>query len=175
MTIRRRDALPFLVGGGAILVFALGVAANWPAPWLPAGLVGCAAAGVAVFAYLDGPAVSFTVDPSQVVVGNTFVRYEVPRSRVNGFTTVEYLSLRMVLDDGRRISVRVWEPAMRAAMSIRPGTADARMRSVVELLERTPARSDIGGPVVRRPRVGNILLAAAPLLAAFALLAVARF
>ncbi|WP_426512732.1 hypothetical protein ACPPVO_20100 [Dactylosporangium sp. McL0621] len=172
MTIRRMDLLPFLVGGGVILIFPIAVAANQPSPWLPVGLLGCAAALVVVFAYLDGPAVTFTVDPARVVVGNTFVRYEVPRSRITGFATAEYLSLRMVLDDGRKISVRVWEPAMLSVSSIRPGTADARMRPVVELVERTPAGPGPGGPVLRRPRVGNILLATAPVAAALVLIAV---
>jgi hypothetical protein len=124
-------------------------------------LTGCTVAGVIIYCYLDGPAVSLTVGPDRVVVRNTFLRYDVPRHQIDRLDELVGYSLKLRLRDGRRIAIRVWEPALVRTVARRPSQHDQRTHAVAQLLTDVPATAGVG-EVERHWRYGHLALSLAP-------------
>ena len=111
--------------------------------------------------------------PSLVVVGNSFLRYDVPRARVASIGSPDHYDLKLTLDDGSAIPLRVFEPALRRSVrgSARHGTGRARIQ---EALGDKPAPASDAGVVRRRVRWGSVAVLALPFASAAAIIVTAR-
>ncbi|MFC0098186.1 hypothetical protein ACFFKH_11660 [Micromonospora marina] len=110
--------------------------------------------------YLAGPAAFVAVNRTHVVVGNPLVRYDVPRSLVDG-----------VRIDGFSIELQVSGHSPVPIAALTPGAGPpnrwsrvARLRRIATLLEYTPATPMVGS-MVRRYRYAHLVLLAMDVLA----------
>jgi hypothetical protein len=161
MTLRRLDWPPFFLGGMVFFGYVGAMVYDWPVPLGALILTGTTVAGVLIFLYLDGPAVSLTVRPDRVVVCNTFLRYDVPRHQIDRLDELVGYSLKLRLRNGRRIALRVWEPALVRPVARRPSRHDQRTHTIAQLLTDVPAVAS-SGEVDRHWRYGHLALALAP-------------
>jgi len=160
-TLRRLDRPPFFLGGLVLAGYIGTMVYDWPVPTAALVLTGTTVAGVLIYLYLDGPAVSLTVGPDRVVVRNTFLRYDIPRHHIDKLEELAGYSLRMRLDDGRRIALKVWEPALVRAITRRPSRHSQHTHAIAQLLTDIPAAPSVG-EVERRWRYAHLALALAP-------------
>jgi hypothetical protein len=165
MTMWRRDWPPFFLGGLALVGYLGAMVYTWPVPLPALILTGCTVAGTLIFLYLDGPAVSLTVGPERVVVRNTFVRYDVPRHQIDRLDELVGYSLKLRLRDGRRIALRVWDPALVRTVARRPSRHAQRTHAIARLLTDVPEHASVG-EVERHWRYGHLTLALAPFVVA---------
>jgi hypothetical protein len=163
MTLRRLDWPPFFLSGLVGVGYVGAMVYDWPVPLAALILTGATAGGAIIYCYLDGPAVSLTVGPDRVVVRNTFLRFDVPRHQIDRLEELAGYSLKLRLLDGRRIKLRVWEPALVRTVARRPSRHDQRTHAVAQLLTEVPATASTG-EVARHWRYGHIALALAPFL-----------
>jgi hypothetical protein len=163
MTLRRLDWPPFFLGGLVLVGYVGTMVYDWPVPLPALILTGCTAAGVIIYCYLDGPAVSLTVGRDRVVVRNTFLRYDVPRHQIDRLEELVGYSLKLRLRDGRRIALRVWEPALVRTTARRPSRHDQRTHGVAQMLTDVPAGASVG-EVERHWRYAHLALALAPIM-----------
>ncbi|MCP2323333.1 hypothetical protein HDA40_001840 [Hamadaea flava] len=69
----------------------------------------------------------------------------------------------MRLHDGRRIALKVWEPALVRAITRRPSRHSHHTHAIAQLLTDIPAATSVGD-VERHWRYARLALALAPLL-----------
>jgi hypothetical protein len=172
VTIRRMDALPFVLTGILVVGSIAAPLYNHDLPFEGTALFYSVALAIVVMAYVDGPAAYVAVRPGRVVVGNWLRRYTVPRARIADVGTLEYLNLYLVLDDGERIRLRVFDPAIVASTSRRPRHGASRARAITEAVMKGPVEDDGTREVTRRLRWLNLALICLPFVAAAAVLVV---
>jgi hypothetical protein len=171
--IRRMDPVPFVMMGILVLGTISVLVVNGAHPLVPAGVFGCVVLMIGVFAYLDGPAAYLAAGPARVVVGNSYVRYDVPRGRLVSTSTMELLGLYLVLDDGSKIRLRVFDPAMRGSTYRSPGRSMAAANRILDVLRSAPVTDD-GGRVTRHIRWLSVGLTALPFVLLATLIVAAR-
>jgi membrane protein CcdC involved in cytochrome C biogenesis len=173
--IRRMDALPFILIG-ILVVGSVGAPLyNHDLPVEGTALFYAVALAIAVMAYVDGPAAYLAVGPSHVVIGNWIWRYVVPRSRITDVGSLEYLNLYLLLDDGRKIRLRVFDPAVVASTSRSPRHGARRARAITEAITNSPIEEDGSQAVIRRLRWFNVVLIGLPFAAVAAILVAGSF
>jgi hypothetical protein len=118
-------------------------------------------AATLTFLYLDGPSATVAVTPSHVVVGNPFVRYQVPRQLFRGFS--RDLPPGLMLADGTDIRLYAFAPALVGANARRYPAYHRRMTKLLAAMQAVP-ETPAEPAVVERKRIPNIVLAVAALL-----------
>src|SRR5689334_6017633 len=118
-------------------------------------LLACAGVGP-VAIYLLGPAASIVVTAHHIVVKNPYLSYRVPRQLVD---RVRYDSLapRLVLITGDAVRLAALNLNLPRGYPLHAGRH--QQRSLARMLSEVPEQPN-GVAIARRPRVGNIALAA---------------
>jgi hypothetical protein len=166
--IRRMDAFPFVVMGMVVFGTAGAIAINGVHDGAIEGVAFGAFLLLAVVAYLDGPVAYLAAGPSLVVVGNSFVRYDIPRARAVSVDSRSNDTLKLLLDDGSAIAPRVFAPAMGRPWSGPARHSMARAR-IQEAMGDKPAPASGDGVVRRRVRWGSVTVLCLPLVSAAAI------
>ncbi|MFE9689842.1 hypothetical protein [Micromonospora sp. NPDC005806] len=130
------------------------------------GLLPFLATAIVLF-YLAGPAAYIAVTKTHVVVANPMVRYDVPRSLVDGVQGLPRLSIELRVLGHPTIDIRALIPGAGGGHRLTAAGYERRLRSILWLMEDTPMVA-IAGPVVRRWRQGHVLLLVACLVGVIA-------
>jgi hypothetical protein len=172
--IRRWDASPFIIGGILITGSVAAPLYNHDLPFEGTGLFYSVALLILAVMYVDGPAAYVAVGPAHVVVGNWLWKYRVPRARVADVSTLEYLDLFLVLDDGQKVRLRVFEPAISASTYRSPRHSAGRARAITDAVTTAPMVDDGTRTVTRRLRWINTALLCVPFAAAATIVIASR-
>ncbi|MCZ7439598.1 hypothetical protein O7598_24555 [Micromonospora sp. WMMC241] len=113
-----------------------------------------------VLFHLGGPAAYIAVTETHVVVANPMVRYDVPRSIIDGVQGHSRLNIELRVLEHSPIDVSALIPGVGGGHRLTVAQYERRLRAILELMEETPMVATIG-PVVRRWRPGHVLLVVA--------------
>jgi hypothetical protein len=98
----------------------------------------------------------------------------VPLARITDVSSLEYLNLYLVLDDGKKIRLRVFDPALRGSTYRSPQLGARRAGAITDAITSAPTVNNGTQAVVRRLRWVNVTLIVLPFPSAAAILALGR-
>ncbi|MEV0006492.1 hypothetical protein AB0H28_30040 [Micromonospora sp. NPDC050980] len=161
--IRRLDKLPF------VFMAMLAVAGAWSLTAVTdenlrvvVGSIPVLATMIVLF-YLAGPAAYIAVTKTHVVVANPMVRYDVPRTIVDGVQGNSRLNIELRVLGHSPIDISALIPGVGGGHRLTVAQYERRLRAILELMEETPMVATTG-PVVRKWRQGHVLLVVACLM-----------
>ncbi|QGN50131.1 hypothetical protein ACN26Y_00360 [Micromonospora sp. WMMD558] len=142
--IRRLDKLAFM---GMVILAAAGV---WSLTEITdenarviVGFFPFLATGIALF-YLAGPAAYIAVTKTHVVVANPMVRYDVPRSLVDGVQGHSRLNIELRVLGHSPIDMSALIPGVGGGHTLSVAEYERRLRAILRLMEETPMVTTAG-------------------------------